>query len=218
MLVYGAMSRISRVLRGLTIVVGALAVLLVGLVLSMGVAGEDALRPPAELRMPTSNILVIYYSRSGTTQKLAEAIARPLGADTERIVDTVHREGFFGFMRALKDAFKKGASPIQPLGVDPAAYELVIIGTPDWGQSVAAPTRTFLASQKGRLPNVAFFLTDGTSDHAKVFQDMMELVGAKPVATLGIPHAEVVNDRFALQVEEFLRRLPRPATRQSGAM
>lgn len=160
--------------------------------------------------MPTSNILVIYYSRSGTTAELADAIARPLGADVERIQDTQKREGFLGFLRSLRDTFRRGSSPIRPLSVDPAAYDLVIIGTPDWGQSVAAPMRTFLAAQKGRLRRVAFFLTDGAADHARVFQTMMELSGAKPVATLAIPHADVVNDRFQEKVDAFLAELPRP--------
>jgi flavodoxin len=167
--------------------------------------------------MPTSTTLVIYYSRTGTTAKLAEAIARATGADTERITDTVDRDGFFGFMRSLRDAIRKSESTLNPSGVDPAAYQLVIIGTPDWGQSVAAPTRTFLASQKGRLRNVAFFLTDGTSDHAKVFADMAELVGATPVATLGIPHDEVVKDQFLPRVEAFVGQLPRARAAQAAA-
>lgn len=212
------MSTIGRWARRLAIAVGGVAVLFALLVLSSFVPGELPPRPAPEPRMPTSNILVIYYSRTGTTAELAEAIARPLGADLERIQDTKKREGFFGFMRSMRDAFRRGSSPIRPLSVDPAAYDLVIIGTPDWGQSVAAPTRAFLASQKGRLKSVAFFLTDGTSDHAKVFQDMMELVGSKPVATLGIPHADVVNDRFQSQVDAFVGKLPRPIPiRQAGS-
>jgi flavodoxin len=162
------------------------------------------------MRTPTSKTLVIYYSRTGTTALVAETIARRLGADLERIRDTVPREGFFGFLRSLGDAIKRGTTTLQPIDVDPAAYELVIVGTPDWGKSVAAPTRTFLAAQKGKLKRVAFFLTDGTSDHALVFQDMMELCGSKPIATLGIPHAEVEQGRFAAPVEEFLRQLPAP--------
>ncbi len=167
--------------------------------------------------MPNSTTLVIYYSRTGTTAKLAEAIASATGADTERITDTVNRDGFFGFMRSLRDAMRKTDSTLNPPSVDPAAYQLVIIGTPDWGQSVAAPTRTFLGSQKGRLKNVAFFLTDGTSDHAKVFGDMAELVGATPIATLGIPHADVVNDQFQPRVDAFVRQLPRMRPDQAVA-
>jgi flavodoxin len=187
--------------------VGGLLVLLVGL--SPFVSSERSPLPAREPRMPTSNTLVIYYSRTGTTAKLAQAIARATGADTERITDTVDRDGFFGFMRSLLDAIRKSGSTLNPVGVDPAAYELVIIGTPDWGQSVAAPTRTFLVSQQGRLKKVAFFLTDGTSDHAKVFAEMAQMVAASPVATLGIPHADVVNDQFQSRVDAFVKQLPR---------
>lgn len=164
-----------------------------------------------------STTLVIYYSRSGTTAKLAEAIARGTGADTERITDTVERSGFFGFMRSLRDAIRKAGSPLTPPSVDPSSYQLVIIGTPDWGQSVAAPTRTFLSSQKGRLKNVAFFLTDGTSDHEQVFADMADLLGIKPIATLGIPRADVVHDDFQARVDEFVKQLLHAPTGQAVA-
>lgn len=92
--------------------------------------------------------------------------------------------------------------------MDPTGYELVVIGTPDWGKSVAAPMRTFLADHRGKLRQVAFFLTDGTADHAAVFRDMGLLVGAEPVAALGLPHADVGDDRYAEQLAAFVRALP----------
>lgn len=153
--------------------------------------------------MPSSTILVLYYSRTGTTARLGDEIAKRTGADVEKLVDTKDRAGFGGFMRSLFDAIRKNGTTLKPLTLDPAAYDLVVIGTPDWGQSMSAPVRTFLASYRGRLRNVAFFLTDGTSDHAKIFAEMAEAADRKPVAVLGIPHIDVVEGRFVERATVF---------------
>jgi hypothetical protein len=81
----------------------------------------------------------------------------------------------------------------------------VVVGTPTWGKSVAAPVRTFLAEQRGRLPQVAFFLTDGSAQHEGVFRDMATLAGPEPMACLGLPHDTVRRGRYADQLAAVAR-------------
>jgi flavodoxin len=187
----------------------ALCVLLMGAVLPLHAAEPAPADTNKEAPMLSSKkILVLYYSRTGTTAKLADAIAKTVGADVERLEDTVNRAGFMGFMRSLMDAIRKRGTTLKPLTLDPTVYELVIIGTPDWGKSVSAPMRTFLETYRGRLHQVAFFLTDGKADHDAIFREMASLVGKEPVAVLGIPHNDVVQDRYLGQVDVFVKSLP----------
>ncbi len=182
--------------------------ILLGLATPIDARAED----PKEAQVSNSKILVVYYSRTGTTRKLAESIATATGADIEALVDTVNRNGFFGFMRSMRDAGGRRSTTLKPMQHDPTQYDLVIIGTPDWGRSVSAPTRAFLVQYRGRLPKVAFFLTDGAGDHKAVFLDMTLLVDAEPVAVLGIPHDDVVRNKYADRVEAFAKSLQgRPA-------
>lgn len=85
--------------------------------------------------MPTSNILVIYYSRSGTTRKVAKAMASALGCDIEEITDMRDRRGGIGYLRSLFEAVWQRPSVIAPIAKDPSGYQLVIIGTPVWFHS-----------------------------------------------------------------------------------
>jgi hypothetical protein len=151
--------------------------------------------------------LVVYYSRTETTAELAKAIAEAIGAELEPLVDTVSRSGGRGFLRSLRDAAGRRSTTIEPLRADPGAYDLVVVGTPDWGGAVAAPVRTFLQEQRERLPRIAFFLTDGAADHEKVFRDMAELAGREPVASLGVPHDDVVAGGYAGRVAAFAASL-----------
>ena len=161
---------------------------------------------PLEQRKP-GRILVVFYSRSGTTRRLAESIAGAAGADLEPLVDTVGRKGARGLVRSLRDAATHETTTLAPLGVDPTAYDLVVVGTPDWGGAVSVPVRTFLGAYAGRLRDVALFLTDGSGEHEAVFHEMAGLVRREPVACLGILHDEIGESGYDDKVEAFAEAL-----------
>ena len=157
--------------------------------------------------MPASRALIVYYSRTGTTAKLADAIAKATHADVEVLIDTINRAGLLGFLRSLLDTVRRADGRLMPLHLDPSKYELVIIGTPDWGADVSAPVRSFLELFRGRLPQVAFFLTDGTSEHDAVFKNMAQLLGKEPIATLGVSHEVVKAGGYEVDLARFVNAL-----------
>ena len=52
-------------------------------------------------------VLVVYYSRTGNTRFVAEAVAQSLEADIEEIKDGKNRMGIFGFLRCGYEAIFK---------------------------------------------------------------------------------------------------------------
>ncbi|MDP1827772.1 MAG: flavodoxin [Archangium sp.] len=188
------------------------AIVVVGLVVLVGVAltrwGGGKAHVGRAVRLPGAKVLVVYYSRSGTTAKVADAIAAGLGADVEPIVDTADRDGVAGFVRSLRDTMGKRPATIKPLTVDPSKYELVIVGTPVWGNAASTPVRAFFAQYRA-LPKVAFFITDGLSSHEVVFRDLESLAGQAPVATLGLAQGEVLAGQDAGRVTGFVASLRR---------
>ena len=71
--------------------------------------------------------LVVYYSRTGNTRKLAKIIAEKLKADIEEIEDSTSRSGPLGWLRAGRDAGLKSLTKLKPLKKDPSNYDMVII-------------------------------------------------------------------------------------------
>jgi flavodoxin len=124
--------------------------------------GRDAiLRVDRGSHMPDAKILVVYYSRSGATRKLASSIAARLKADLEEICDYRDRSGPFGYLRSLVEAMRQSCVDIVPHGLDVASYDLIVIGTPVWAGSVSSPVRAYLAENRQQLPHVAFFCSLG---------------------------------------------------------
>ena len=152
--------------------------------------------------------LVVFYSRTGTTKKVAEAIAQKTGADLEEIKDTANRSGAMGYVRSGRDAMRKKLTKLEPLLKNPADYDLVVIGTPIWGWNVSAPVRTYLTEQKEKfLPEadkkVAFFCTMGGSGDKNAFSEMEKIIGKEPVATLALTTKEVVKNDYSQAIEDL---------------
>jgi flavodoxin len=152
-------------------------------------------------------ILIAFYSRTGTTKKIAEAIASKKGADVEIIIDTVERGGAMGFLRSGRDAMKKKLTKLGPLKFEPDQYDLVIIGTPIWGWNMSVPVRTYVTEQKNKFKNVAFFCTMGGSGDETAFSEMENIIGKKPIVTLAIKTKDVATNNYSGSLEEFISKI-----------
>jgi flavodoxin len=149
--------------------------------------------------------LVVYYSRTDTTRKVAEALAQKLEADLEAINDTQKRSGILGFLKSGYQSSREKLTTLEPPVKNPADYDLVVIGTPIWGGKMSVPVRTYLHQEKDKLKNVAFFCTFGNSGMEGTFQGMEEYIRNSPMAILGLRKKDV--DTGLYKLDEFVNSL-----------
>ena len=154
-----------------------------------------------------SDILCIYYSRTGNTKKAMEEIAQALGAETVELRDDVPRSGFKGWLRCGLDAMRKTTTPVssfetaRPL----KQYRLVILGTPVWAGRCSAVMRSFLKDHGRELRDVAYVITrGGESQHPEVYQQMDLYVPRGHQAAVSL-RANSVG--YSFWQEEFLRQV-----------
>jgi len=152
-------------------------------------------------------ILVAFYSRSGKTKKVGEAISEILKCDKEEIFDTKNRRGIPGFLSSGSDANFRRLTAIKEIKNNPSLYDLVIIGTPIWSSNVSTPIRTYLSLHKDDFKKVAFFCTRLGSNTEKVFVDMRNLSQKTPIALLELTSREVIRDQYMEKVKEFIKNL-----------
>ena len=152
-------------------------------------------------------ILVTFYSRSGKTKKVAEAISKILKCDKEEIFDTKNRKGIPGFLSSGSDANLRRLTAIKEIKNNPSLYDLVIIGTPIWSSNISTPIRTYLSLHKDDFKKVAFFCTRLGSDTEKAFSDMKHLSQKTPLALLELTSREVARDQYMEKVKEFIKNL-----------
>lgn len=142
--------------------------------------------------------LVVYYSRTDITKKLAEEIAGRLNADIEEITSTVKYDGKIGYARAGKDAMTVKIIEIGDLKYNPSNYDVVYLGVPVWAGKAANPLISYIKQNEGKFNNVKFFVTAGSSGFESAFKQMEEFVGKAPLKTLALTTKQVKKGEYDL--------------------
>lgn len=148
--------------------------------------------------------LIIYYSLSGNTEKIANILADKLAADKEQVLKQSKRTGFFGVLRSLFQVLLNKPCLIEILEVDPSQYDLVIIGTPVWMMRLPPPIRALIYQQKPKFSKVAFFCTEGSSGGNAVLKSMAKLCEKTPIETLEIRESEIADFEQSRKLTDFL--------------
>ena len=161
-----------------------------------GATAKSAGGPGTENAVQGKKILVVYYSRTGNTRKVSEDLAKRLGADIEGITDLRKRSGFWGYMKAARDAMKKKTTEIGETVKNPAEYDLIIAGTPIWAGKMAPAVRTYLMKFSVSIKSAAFFTTAGGSSPEKTLAGMKEIIGKDPVATASFLEKELKDEKI----------------------
>lgn len=154
--------------------------------------------------MSEPRVLVVFFSRTGTTRMLASTLAGMLSADLEEICDLTERRGAPGYLRCVVDSWRKRPAEIVPAGLDSAQYDLVVVGTPVWAGSVSAPVRAYLLQNRTRFRHVAFFCSFGGLGSQAAFEEMRALVGRAPVAECKVRAVEVQRGVAAASLMPFV--------------
>lgn len=148
--------------------------------------------------------LIVFFSLTGNTRKIAQAISDELNGTLEEIQDTRNRNGIAGYLLSIMEAIFKKRSKIQEVKHDPSAYDLVIIGTPVWAFNISSPVRTYLEQKKNSINAAAFFVTCTASGGKKVLQDMTNLYGKKASALLEIKEEDIKSGKYLEKVKQFM--------------
>lgn len=148
-------------------------------------------------------ILVAYYSRSGITRGVAEALAARLDADLAPIEETDKRHGIRGYLRSALEA-RRGVMPeLLPERHDPLRYDLVVVGTPVWFGHVSSPVRSYLHAHRGAIRQAAFFCTLGGRGAERAFDDMREALGLEPVHCEAFLDHDIAGETHYAALERF---------------
>lgn len=151
--------------------------------------------------------LIVYYSRTGVTAKVATELARRCGADLERIQDRRPRDGAAGYLRSTWEALRKVPADIAPPRHRPADYPFIVLGTPVWAGQMSSPMRSYILRQREQFRRVAMFCTMAGSDGQNVLTSMAEMCNKLRVAGMCLRRDDVLAGREADELEEFANQL-----------
>lgn len=150
--------------------------------------------------------LIVYYSHSGTTRRLAELIAKETGGDLlELVPETAYPQDYNSVVAQAKRELQSGHRPALKTALpDLSAYDMVFVGTPNWWSSPAPPVLTFLGQVGQSGVQIAPFCTHGGGGSGHIRRDMEK---AGHGAAL-LPELSVYGgDRRAADIQKWLKKI-----------
>ncbi|MBU4304697.1 MAG: flavodoxin family protein [Candidatus Omnitrophica bacterium] len=145
--------------------------------------------------------LIVFYSFSGNTQKVADALKQELSASYEvnmqRLEAVDESASFFG--QCVRAFMKKEAGiKEENISFDVSGFDLVVLGTPVWAFGMAPAMRTYISKCRGISgKKVIIFSTYGSgAGKDKCVREMASLLekkGAAKINSLLIQQANVNN-------------------------
>lgn len=126
--------------------------------------------------------LVIFYSYTGSTEKLAQNIASKASADIIEVKDQVKPSKFAAYTLGCFKAMRMKPSDIEPFEADLSAYEKIILMSPVWAGRIAPPlVRVFEMLPPGRALEVIAVSASGKSRAKDDVSALLNSRGCKSV-------------------------------------
>lgn len=107
--------------------------------------------------------LVVYFSKTGNTQGVAETVAKLTGAEIFRL-ETVepYPDDYHTSTEVAKRQLEENARPaLKAVPQDLARYDVIFLGHPVWWHTIPTPVMTFLEGAKLAGKTIIPFCTHG---------------------------------------------------------
>ncbi len=119
--------------------------------------------------------LIVYYSFDGNTKLIAEHIAKTIEADILELKpkDKTKPKGFAKYVWGGKQIMQRIKPELLPFDRNPAAYDILFIGTPVWAWNYAPALNTFFSKHAPLNKKIALFCCHG-GGKGKIFDKMKQ--------------------------------------------
>jgi flavodoxin len=124
------------------------------------------------------NSIVLYYSYSGYTKKVAQKLAHTQGATLVEIQTRKRKNIVTTFLVDCPRAMMRKRVPIQPVTQDLSGYDLITLAAPVWAGK-PAPAFNAMVDLLPKGKNVQVILTSGGGDTKKSEEGTRRLIKQK---------------------------------------
>lgn len=162
--------------------------------------------------------IVVFYSQTGTTAKVAEQIISLTGADSfELQCETPYPDTYEGTIQESREECQNGTGrALVQSKVDLSGYDTVYVGYPIWYGTFAPPVVTFIKENDLSGKNVVLFCTYGSGGRKASERQFKDLCPeANVLGSYGIAARKI--DIVGEDVAAFFESLGKPEGELVGA-
>ncbi|MCX6740666.1 MAG: hypothetical protein NTZ49_05585 [Candidatus Parcubacteria bacterium] len=152
--------------------------------------------------------IVIYYSRTGNTQYVAEVLVNKLGSGLLPLRDKKNRQGAWNYIWSGFDAIMKKRTKLEEINFDINNFDLIFLGCPNWAANIPPAMRTFLERHYWQDKKVIFFCTQESMGAERVFNNLRLLTkGAEILSEKFFNKVNSNKEASKIQIEDWLAKL-----------
>jgi flavodoxin len=122
-------------------------------------------------------ILIVCFSRSGNTRKIASLIQQEVGGTLHEIqVAVPYPASYNAVVEQAKKEIQAGYKPALQSALDHIeSYNTIFVGSPNWWSTIAPPVATFLSEYDMSGKTIVPFCTHGGGGLGRISQDIARL-------------------------------------------
>ena len=135
-----------------------------------------------------SKPLIVYYSLTGNTKLIAEAIKGVIDADILALkpIKELNPEKSSRYFWGGYQANMKKKPKLEHFDINPLDYDFIILGFPVWSWTFSPPTRTFITKYDLTGKKVALWSCSQGGTEKALNKIKIELEGAHIIGTLNL--------------------------------
>lgn len=125
----------------------------------------------------TKKPLILYYSQSQNTEKLARIIQSTTGADLCKIeAATPYPKDYEKMLQQVQYERENHIDPpYKPVSIHLENYDTIFIGSPNWSGCIALPLATYLKEHNWQGKTIYPFLSHGGAGKEDMESDLAQL-------------------------------------------
>jgi len=176
---------------------------------TLDVSITDEQGKEAKLNLNSDKILVIYFSETGNTQKLAKLISDKVGGDFVRIeTEKVYPEDYEKLVDdAKKEKDNNDRPKLKELNINLENYDIIFVGYPIWWYQMPMAMYTFFDNYDFANKTIIPFNTHEGSGSSGTYEDIQKLEPkAKVLEGLPIRGGDMTSDQ-SNKVDNWLKNL-----------
>ena len=150
--------------------------------------------------------LILYYSQTGATEKVAQELQKMLGGDMEAIELEQPYTGAYAetIERVGKERESGNLPKLKPLKTDLSKYDVIYLGYPIWFGTYALPVASLVKEYDFEGKKIVTFCTFGSGGLEPAIRDLKKALPKAEIAESGFG---IRNARMAVMPKELNRFL-----------
>ena len=160
-----------------------------------------------------SKVLVVVYSWTGTSRRVAELLASSQQWTLAEIHDANSGRGNF---RCILDSLLQRQPAIRYEGPDPRDFDAVVLVSPIWAGRLSGPMRSFVAQRKASLRDVAVVSVMGNRGAPGALAEVTRLIGRSPLLSAAFTTREIEEGSCTGRLQAFGQAVQEAEDRSSS--